>query len=353
MRALEAKDKFYPVNIEGKTDYNLIPPGSVKLPFGLSAMVRVKDEAEFLVPALESIRPWCDEIAVFLQGEQTDGTDRIALEWMLSKSQSPCVLTLYRYPFDSLPNGPGHDEQPRGSVYERAYFYNWCQSKLRYSYAMKWDGDMIACDGLGWKVRNLMKEGAHIISFRGHELVGSEFDHVSIKPRTANEPRVWRITPETWFYSGYKCEYFTFEHRSGHVLPNPEYLHLKWCKRNGDSIRTDWPASWTKDKHFLRINRRATPGAKFFGPYPDVMQPLLERAQSMAKWRPMRAAPDNKLILLRGPSGYGQHKTFYIAAYCDPEYRPPVDGRRRWLDPTNTDIHDYGWEPDSWMELPE
>lgn len=68
-------------------------------------------------------------------------------------------------------------------------------------------------------------------------------------------------------------------------------------------------------------------------------------------WLSMGVAPDNKLILVRCFSGHRQFRYVYLSVYHDPEYRPPIDGRKRWLLPDGTDIHDFGWYPVEWREI--
>lgn len=64
-----------------------------------------------------------------------------------------------------------------------------------------------------------------------------------------------------------------------------------------------------------------------------------------------RLPPERQLVLVKGPSGYVTHTEFQISAYYDNSYRPPINGRTRWLDPTGTDLSDHGWEPTHWREL--
>lgn len=279
VRASALREQFYPQNIEQFTEWNIRRDFWTARRPGLSAMVRLKDEAEWVVPSLNSIAGWCDEVAVFLQGGQSDGTDKIVEAWA---DDHPNAI-VFRYPFDSLPNGPGHEKQPRGSVYERAYFYSWCQSKTRYSHAMKWDGDMVALDHLGAQVRELMSEH-DVIRFRGLDIAGADLKHLSVLPRTAREPRVWRVTPDTWWYSGEKCEYFTHGHNDGHAIVAPAYLHFKWAK-SIESARKDWPRHWKKMEHFQRIDARQRRGAPYNGPWPACMQAIVEDRRARAQVR--------------------------------------------------------------------
>lgn len=254
-------------NIEGLTEWN-IPAGWHKnRKPGLSAMVRVKDEAEFCIPSLNSILGWCDEIVIALQGEQTDGTDRLITDWADGRSG---VRVLF-YPFDSVPNGPGHDNQKRGSVYERAYFYNWTLAQTTRTYAMKWDLDMVALPGLGDGVRRLMEEGASSVRFKGVDLVSLDPPVMSVRPYTANEARVFRVTPDTYFSTGQLTEQFTIGHNVGPGFDAPMFLHFKWVKKL-ESATKAWPRHWRDCPHFQRVYGKHGAGGRYEGPWPEALR---------------------------------------------------------------------------------
>lgn len=253
-------------NVEGNADWNIKREFWSGRPPGLSAMVRLKNEAEWIKPSLDSIVSWCDEVAIFLQGKQTDGTDDIVRAWA---SDHPGKTIILEYPFDSLPNGPGHDRQQRGSLYERAYFYNWCLARTRFDHAMKWDGDMVAHDNLGGMVRNLMP-WHDVIKFRGTDICGADLRRMCIKPRTANEPRVYKVTDKTWHYSGARCEHFTYGHDDGHPIDGEAYLHFKWAK-SFESASKDWPENWRNVPHFVDLMNRKTCGRRYRGPWPSAL----------------------------------------------------------------------------------
>ena len=62
---------------------------------------------------------------VALQGVQSDGTDELVQSWAYGKPK----VRVYRYPFDSAPNGPGHDKRCSSVEASRAFFYNWTTGK--------------------------------------------------------------------------------------------------------------------------------------------------------------------------------------------------------------------------------
>jgi hypothetical protein len=57
-------------------------------------------------------------------------------------------------------------------------------------------------------------------------------------------------------------------------------------------------------------------------------------------WRPIAEAPLKGEFLVKGPSGYGTHKSFVTLAYRDPEYRGDA-----WLMPGGDRLSEMGWFP--------
>lgn len=251
-------------NVEGLREWD-IPPGwhAGRRP-GLSAMIRLKNEAEWIETSLRSIEDWCDEIAICLQGEQTDGTDRIVADWAKGRRH----VQVHHYPFDSVPNGPEHERQRRGSLHERAYFYNWCLARTTRAYALKWDGDMVALPGLDGEVRRHMADGAHWLSFRGVDLVALDPPTQSIRAYTASEPRLFRVRPETYYTTGTHTESFTIPNQKGPQLSQPGFLHFKWCKDRASATKA-WPEDWRTCPHFQNVYRKRERGDLYRGPWPE------------------------------------------------------------------------------------
>lgn len=266
-------------NIEGLTDWNIPRDFWKGRKPGLSAMIRLKNEAEFLEASVESIIGWHDEVLLILQGEQSDDTPLIA---EALRRKYPEKIRILEYPFDSLVNGPGHDLQPRGSVYERAYFYNWCLAQTTRTFANKWDGDMVAHDWLGDRVRDLIqtKDGVY---FHGHDLVGVKLNRQSKKPKTASELRVHRVTPDTFYFTFTHCEHFSAAALDQHKVLDTEtlteyaYIHLKWCKPSMDKSTVGWPEDAAKKHEYYRaIIEKKSAGKPYRGPYPAAIMPYLE-----------------------------------------------------------------------------
>lgn len=250
-------------NIEGQAAWN-VPPDPPRRP-GLTALLRVKDEAEWILPSLESLGGLADEIVIALQGGQSDGTDRLVAAWAAGR---PEVRVLH-YPFDSLPNGPGHDTQPRGSLYERAYFYNWCLAQAGREHVLKWDGDMVALDWLLPEVRRQISAGRPVQRISGVEIAGLAPLRVSARaPETACEIRVFPAAG-WWFETGSHCERLNRQ-EPGFRLIRPGFLHFKWVKAPSSAAKA-WPADWEAVPHFQDLVARGEPGRRYRGEMPAVL----------------------------------------------------------------------------------
>lgn len=249
-------------NVEGLSAFD-IPRWRERQP-GLSAMVRLKNEAEFVLASLNSIADWCDEIVIALQGRQTDGTDTLVREWRRGRGNVQVLV----YPFDSRPNGPGHSRQLRHSIYERAYFYNWTMAHCTRRHVMKWDGDMVAVDGLSEQVRGVVDGNEDGLRFAGWELAALDPPRLSKTHVIANdELRVFRVDSGTRYQSGSHCEQLVW-HGNPVSLREPGYLHFKWCKSR-ESATQAWPTDWQESAHFRAIYARAEPGDLFPWPLPE------------------------------------------------------------------------------------
>lgn len=250
---------FYEKNIEGIAEYNI--PDVIHRRPGVSAMLRLANEARFIAQSVLSILDLVDEVVCCLQNS-TDHTEDILR--MIDSDK----IRVFHYPFESIPNGPGHDRQVLGSVNERAYFYNWCLSKTRHRWVSKWDGDMVALPSLADALPAAM--ATHdAIKFPGVEMVS--MDRISkTHPQAASDVRFFRATSETYYQTGRFSEVLHLpESYQVYELP-AQYLHFKWCKPT-DAITKAWPDNWRNVYHFQQLEKRREPGEVYAGPIPEVL----------------------------------------------------------------------------------
>ena len=171
---------------------------------GITMLLRLKNEEEWIEPCLRSVS-WADQIILCFQNS-SDRTEEIARDVI-----SPKKSSVYHYPYDSRPNGPGHDTQPY-DVYNRAYFYNWCFAKTSTKYIVKWDGDMVALDSL----ENILRAAENqydFVSFFGENIVCRNNEwRVNTQDRYCGcEPRFMRSGPTAPWKTGKLCESYAYD----------------------------------------------------------------------------------------------------------------------------------------------
>lgn len=240
---------------------------------GLSAMMRVGDEEDFIVESISSVLDFFDEIVVVLNNPK-DNTENLV------KSIKSDKIKIYKYPFDLFPNGPGHDKFPNNSVKEISYYYNWCLSKTTKTHVCKWDGDMIAlpnfCD-----LRKISLK-SKLVQFHGLNIVNENLDYLSKdKEVAASETRIFKVTEDTFYIQGKACEIFSIDCHKGrfvdirkntkrYVEKKPVYLHYKHSKSLMGTTKV-WPKNWQEDPHFIKIYNRKSSGKKYTGIQPRVI----------------------------------------------------------------------------------
>ncbi len=257
---------FFSENREGFEEYYIPENFYENRELGLSAMIRIKDEEEWIGPSLESIIDWMDEIIICFQNS-TDQSEEIAKQY---------PVKIYHYPFDSYPNGPGLYNHPQDSIFTRAYFYNWALAKTTKTHVYKWDGDMVAMDWWGELAKKIYTQH-DVIATKGIDIVGSKLKHIGRPPFRQN-PSLFKITKETYFKTGPIYEVFNFPggNTRPYTVPDPVFLHFKWVK-NLKSATQGWPKNWREIPHFKKIFRETAPIEEYQGEYPKVIRELLNR----------------------------------------------------------------------------
>jgi glycosyltransferase involved in cell wall biosynthesis len=108
---------------------------------GVSVILRLRNEEEYLEQALESIWPIFDEFVV-VYNQCTDRTPEI-VETFAGKD--PQRFKAFHYlPPVYPPYSSEHRELPSTHVSSLDYYYNFALSRVSYRICTKWDGDMIA-----------------------------------------------------------------------------------------------------------------------------------------------------------------------------------------------------------------
>ena len=127
-------------NLERHSDYDFSFQAANRLP-GVSAMLRVRNEASKIRCCLMSVLGIFDEIIV-VDNNSDDGTREIVNGFKQEHDRTG-KLRLFEYPFRVARCGTEHDDTPEDSVHNLAYYYNWTVSQCTRRYICKWDADMV------------------------------------------------------------------------------------------------------------------------------------------------------------------------------------------------------------------
>ncbi|MGD2148122.1 MAG: glycosyltransferase [Anaerolineae bacterium] len=108
---------------------------------GISAIVRLRNEEEFLELALDSILPFFDEF-VIVYHECADRTPEIVESFA---NEHPDRVKAYHYLPQVFPRGSTqHEALPPDHASSFVHYCNFALSKATYQIRARWDGDMIA-----------------------------------------------------------------------------------------------------------------------------------------------------------------------------------------------------------------
>ena len=194
-------------------------------PIGLSAVMRCKNEEEYVVASIMSIYRIFDEIVVILNNS-TDRT-RALIEGLIRDHSK---IRLLEYSNECSPIGLGYYERvlakPEISL---AKYYNWCLEQTTFSHVCKWDGDMIAIPVFE-QVRTLIKS-SDVVMFDGYDVLGER--------TTDLEPRIFKFDLAHARYVDWDL-YEVLEHDYAKVSQVTQkcYVHMKLVKK--DWINRRW-----------------------------------------------------------------------------------------------------------------
>jgi glycosyltransferase involved in cell wall biosynthesis len=141
-------------NCEDLGDYDFVFARS-REQAGVSAVVRVRNEAAKIGHSLRSILPVFDEIVV-VDNQSDDGTGTIVRE--LQETADPKgKIRLLSYPHRLARFGPEHDRTPGDSVHSAVYYTNWSIAQCSFRYVCKWDGDMVLIRNVRDRFRSFLE----------------------------------------------------------------------------------------------------------------------------------------------------------------------------------------------------
>ncbi|MGE0551876.1 MAG: glycosyltransferase family 2 protein [Gemmatimonadales bacterium] len=141
-------------NRERDPAYDFTLPVGAPAP-GVSAMVRVRNEAAKIDLCLRSILPLFDEVVV-IDNASEDATVAIVRGLMQSAPHGERIK-LWSYPFRLARFGPEHAATPADSLHSAVYFTNWSLSRCGHRFVCKWDGDMVLVRAAAHSFRALLE----------------------------------------------------------------------------------------------------------------------------------------------------------------------------------------------------
>ncbi len=222
---------------------------------GITAFIRLKDEAASLEASLESIRGLFDAYVILIQ-PSSDRTIEICREFATAEA----IVTIIHYPFESWPNGPGYKLQDPTSIRSRTFYYNFGCRFIETEFACKWDGDMIAAEGLDYVLDRFRSGRKKYLAFSGIECADGICSTHLDRKSTPNEVRVFPVLKRNNFYNGDYCErHISYRglgkaHRKlfGEVVDEPVYYHFKHAKSLYSKTKA-WPENWASIEHFRKL----------------------------------------------------------------------------------------------------
>jgi len=225
----------------------------------ITAMLRLRNEAEFLTAAVRSIADLVDRI-LLVDNRSTDATPAL-IERLLADYSDKAEAHHYRH--DVVRVGAENLRLSAAEPDSRrllSNYYNWCLAHCRTPFVLKWDGDMIALPALAdeiaaWRAGGrpiLVMNGANVHPDRRH-LIRARIEDKALLAAQLETPGLpaWacRLTydhPEPRLFprvgAGYESSLGWVERLSSpfadkglkethrHRAAGPCFLHMKFCK---------------------------------------------------------------------------------------------------------------------------
>lgn len=174
-------------NIERLEDFDVAWPVDRRLlSAGMTGVLRVRNEQQNLPWSLPGLLRACDRVV--LVDNQSDD-DTVGAAWRVAAAAGLADrLEVVAYPHAVSRCGADHLATNPRSVHSLAHFYNWAFSKVRTTYSLKWDGDMV-----------LTPEGIRLVADLSWQLQGVEaVVRMHRHPLYVESERVGYLDTGTW-----------------------------------------------------------------------------------------------------------------------------------------------------------
>jgi hypothetical protein len=228
-------------NADSDAAYRFDPSSlDVPRPAGISAVMRIKNGADYLRLAIESHLPYVDEV-VACYNDCSDDTVPI-LEQLAAEHPGKVRPIAYRPQVHPILSA-AHAAAPTESVHSTANYYNFALSQARYRYATKLDDDHLAIDvhlrPAIALVRQALAEGRReLFTFSGLNLVRNPDGRLGVytpQPFVGTGDHLFfPVCSQIHFVQDPRTEVFRFGRLEGRRIPKRYvgllYMHLKHCK---------------------------------------------------------------------------------------------------------------------------
>jgi glycosyltransferase involved in cell wall biosynthesis len=207
-------------------------------PKRITAMMRVRNEVEFLEKSINSVIHHVDDM-VIVNNCSDDGTAAIIADFV---SRFPGKIQAFDYPHRIARYGDetlqlAATREGKRSPSFLPNYYNWCAAKCDCPYILKWDGDTVATAALVTALERFRSSKKQILWHTGVNLHPDRMSYIAGRPLEDMEPRLFykRFSfynnylgyVET-LWSPYKYLYPSFSEKEA----EPLYFHMKFCKHD-------------------------------------------------------------------------------------------------------------------------
>lgn len=189
----------------------------------ISAVIRVKNGAEYIEASILSIAPLVSEI-IIVDNNSSDETVYIANK-LKKQLQDICEINIYEYKNKLELAGNGYLKRvklnPEGSL---ADFYNYSFGLAKNEYVIKWDAHAIMFEHAIDKIQNILtKKNPDSICFRGLEFYGKKLNI---------EMRMYKKDLNLIYFDSELYEMIDFKYKKYEDITKiyfqiPFYLHMK------------------------------------------------------------------------------------------------------------------------------
>jgi len=227
---------------------------------GVSAICRCKNEEEFCIPSILSVKDFFDEIIVILN----NCTDKTPI--LLNALKLPNMKIFY-YDEDIIEAGPRKVDISDLSTKSIVYYTNYCISLSSYEWIYRWDLDNIALSNFN-DLRNIInKNELNWVEDRAFDIVNDSW--IGSQQMVSFEKRLIRIKDNVRYISSpNRYAEQAYIPGIGMRIEKPTFFHMRWSVSNPGKY---WPNNWMEIPHFRDIYNRHIPIIPYSGEFPKIL----------------------------------------------------------------------------------